>query len=153
MWERQSAESATPDEAGKSLAQKLSERTKHYRAALFKARDAEQEARREFEPPINGATVEDEPEEGTPPYRRLRPPYPDTAAAAEAEATVDAQVEIGADGTVGRVEIVRWAGFGLDEAVASTIRQLHFRPAMRNGVPFPVRVLLRYNFRRPPKTN
>ena len=83
------------------------------------------------------------------PYRRLRPAYPDTASRAEAEATVDAAVEIGADGEVGRVEIVRWAGFGLDDSVVSTIRQMHFRPATRDGEAVAVRVLLRYNFRKP----
>ena len=85
------------------------------------------------------------------PFRRLRPSYPETAARADAEATVDVQVEIDVDGEVSRAEVVRWAGFGLDEAAVTTIRQLHFRPAMRDGVPVPVRVLLRYNFRRPPK--
>ena len=84
------------------------------------------------------------------PYRRLHPTYTDAADRAEAEATVDAAVEIGSDGEVARVEIVRWAGFGLDESVASTIRQMHFRPATRDGEPVPVRVLLRYNFRKPP---
>ncbi len=87
------------------------------------------------------------------PYRRLRPPYPDTAARAEAEATVDVTVDIGADGEVTRVEVIRWAGFGLDDAVIETVRQLHFRSATRAGAPVPVRVLLRYNFRRPPKSN
>ena len=80
---------------------------------------------------------------------RLRPTYPDAASRAEAEATVDASVEIGADGEVGRVEIVRWAGFGLDDSVVSTIRQMHFRPATRDGEAVAVRVLLRYNFRKP----
>jgi len=87
------------------------------------------------------------------PYRRLRPPYPDTAARAEAEATVDVTVDIGVDGEVTRVEVIRWAGFGLDDAVIETVRQLHFRSATRAGAPVPVRVLLRYNFRRPPKSN
>jgi outer membrane biosynthesis protein TonB len=44
---------------------------------------------------------------------------------------------------------VRWAGYGLNEAVIATVRQLHFRPALRDGQPVPIRVLLRYNFRRP----
>ncbi|MDQ3653392.1 MAG: TonB family protein [Acidobacteriota bacterium] len=87
------------------------------------------------------------------PYRRLPPPYPDTAARAEAEATVDVTVDIGVDGEVMRVEVIRWAGFGLDDAVIETVRQLHFRSATRAGAPVPVRVLLRYNFRRPPKSN
>jgi TonB family protein len=84
------------------------------------------------------------------PYRRLIPPYPESAAAAEAEATVDVLVDLDADGEVTRVEVERWAGFGLDEATVKTVRRLHFFPAMRNGVAVPLRVLLRYNFRKPP---
>ena len=85
------------------------------------------------------------------PYRRLRPGYPDTAARAEAEAVVDVAVDVGADGEVGDVQIVRWAGFGLDESTVATVRQLHFFPAMKNSAPVPMRVLLRYNFRKPPR--
>jgi TonB family protein len=85
------------------------------------------------------------------PYRRLRPEYPKTAASAEAEATVDVAVDVGADGEVGEIQIVRWAGFGLDEVTVATVRQLHFFPAMKNGAPIPMRVLLRYNFRKPPR--
>jgi TonB family protein len=85
------------------------------------------------------------------PYRRLRPEYPETAARAEAEATVDVAVNVGADGEVGEVEVVRWAGFGLDETTIATVRKLHFFPAMKNGTPVPMRVLLRYNFRKPPR--
>jgi TonB family protein len=84
------------------------------------------------------------------PFRRLRPEYPDTAARAEAEATVDVLVDVNAEGEVGEVQIVRWAGFGLDEATIATVRQLHFFPAMKNGAAIPMRVLLRYNFRKPP---
>ena len=85
------------------------------------------------------------------PYRRLRPEYPETAARAEAEATVDVVVDVGADGEVGDVQINRWAGFGLDESTIATVRQLHFFPAMKNGTPIPMRVMLRYNFRKPPR--
>ena len=84
------------------------------------------------------------------PYRRLVPAYPETAATAEAEATVDVLVDLDEKGEVQRVEIARWAGFGLDEVTIETVRQLHFFPAMRNGTPIPLRVLLRYNFRKPP---
>ena len=83
------------------------------------------------------------------PFRRFTPPYPQSAAIAEAEATVDVLVDLDARGEVTRVEVVRWAGFGLDEATVDTVRQLHFFPAMRNGVAIPLRVLLRYNFRKP----
>ena len=85
------------------------------------------------------------------PYRRLRPEYPKSAAAAEAEATVDVTVDVGADGEVGDVQVVRWAGFGLDDATVATVKQMHFFPAMKNGTAIPMRVLLRYNFRKPPK--
>ena len=85
------------------------------------------------------------------PYRRLRPEYPKTAALAEAEATVDVAVDIGADGEVGDVQVVRWAGFGLDDATVAAVRQMHFFPAMKNGTAIRLRVLLRYNFRKPPK--
>ena len=85
------------------------------------------------------------------PYRRLRPEYPESAARAEAEATVDVTVDVGADGEVGEVQIVRWAGFGLDEATVATVRLMHFFPAQKNGTAMPMRVLLRYNFRKPPR--
>ena len=85
------------------------------------------------------------------PYRRWIPPYPETAARAEAEATVDVLLDLDASGEVTRVEVARWAGFGLDEATVDTVRRLHFFPAMRNGVAVPIRVLLRYNFRKPAK--
>jgi TonB family protein len=85
------------------------------------------------------------------PYRRLRPDYPESAARAEAEATVDVLVDVRADGEIGEVQIARWAGFGLDETTVATVRQMHFFPAMKNGSPIPMRVLLRYNFRKPPR--
>jgi len=85
------------------------------------------------------------------PYRHLMPVYPETAARAEAEATVDVLVDLDASGEVMQVEVARWAGFGLDEATVETVRRLHFFPAMRNGVAIPIRVLLRYNFRKPAK--
>lgn len=83
------------------------------------------------------------------PYRRMTPVYPATAAEAEAEATVDVLVDLDASGDVVRVEVARWAGFGLDQSTIETVRQLHFFPAMRNGVAVPIRILLRYNFRKP----
>jgi TonB family protein len=85
------------------------------------------------------------------PYRRFVPAYPESAARAEVEATVDVLVDLDAGGEVTRVEVARWAGFGLDEATVETVRRLHFFPAMRDGIAIPIRVLLRYNFRKPPR--
>ncbi len=85
------------------------------------------------------------------PFRRVSPPYPETAARAEVEAIVDVLVDLDIKGDVSNAEVARWAGFGLDEATIETVRRMHFFPAMRNGTPIPLRVLLRYNFRKPPK--
>jgi len=82
------------------------------------------------------------------PFRRLSPPYPETAASAEVEAIVDVLVDLDINGEVSNVEVARWAGFGLDEVTIETVRRLHFFPAMRNGTAIPLRVLLRYNFRK-----
>lgn len=82
------------------------------------------------------------------PFRRVKPEYTKAAALTEVEAIVDALVDIDEKGEVARVEIARWAGYGLDQSVIDTIKQMHFFPAMRNGVAIPMRVLLRYNFRK-----
>jgi TonB family protein len=87
------------------------------------------------------------------PFRRLQPNYPPTAAAADVEAVVDVLVDIDKEGEVNYVSIARWAGYGLDEATIETVRKLHFFPALRDGTPIPLRVLLRYNFRKPPRQN
>lgn len=83
------------------------------------------------------------------PFRRLKPEYPSNAAEYEVEAVVDVLVDVDEKGELGRVEISRWAGYGLDQSVIKTVRQLHFFPAMRDGRAIPMRVLLRYNFRKP----
>ncbi|HVG28359.1 MAG TPA: TonB family protein [Pyrinomonadaceae bacterium] len=157
LWERLSAEAADAVAAERDLISQLRARARGYAETISKARAAERDERRiavERDTPV----VEDVPDEGTPaaknfrvplPYRRLRPPYPEAAARAEVEATVDALVELDELGEVQRVEIVRWAGYGLDESVAATIRQMHFRPALSAGAPVAARVLLRYNFRKP----
>jgi outer membrane biosynthesis protein TonB len=45
-------------------------------------------------------------------------------------------VDLDATGEVTRVEVVRWAGFGLDEATVETVRRLHFFPACATELPF-----------------
>jgi TonB family protein len=163
LWDRPAAEGATPEEAEGKLPPMLTARARDYRVAIFRAFEDEEMERRvraagameEGIEVIDLSTDEDtrarDDVRDPAPYRRVRPAYPETAERAGAEATVDAAVEVGADGAVARVEIVRWAGFGLDDAVAATVRRLHFRPATRDGVAVPVRVLLRYNFRKPMK--
>jgi hypothetical protein len=82
------------------------------------------------------------------PYRRFKPHYTDLANLYNVAATVDAAVELNENGKVLKVDIVRWAGYGLDESVAETIRKMQWQPALRDGKALPIRVLLRYNFKK-----
>jgi hypothetical protein len=82
------------------------------------------------------------------PYRRLSPKYTSAANSYSIAATVDIEVELDEKGSITRTEIVRWAGFGLDESVENAVRTMNWRPAERLGKFEPIRFLLRYNFRK-----
>jgi TonB family protein len=161
-WERPNFHAPSAVESEKALLAELSnEDVRHrYVGSIRRAQEDEQGERRliiDQQTPVIEAAPDDEKsaEAGglrlPRPYRRLVPAYPETAARAEAEAMVDVLVDLDANGEVTRVEVARWAGFGLDQSTVATVRQLHFFPAMRNGVPIPIRVLLRYNFHKPAK--
>jgi TonB family protein len=163
LWEWRSAKGSTPEEAEKHLLLELvaEDATFRYRKQIRRALEDEQAERAsavENNLPVIEVLSDDPANDGNGmqaprPYRRLKPPYPDTAAHDEIEATVDVLVDIDARGEVGRVEVARWAGYGLDQSVIDTVRQLHFFPAHRDGAAIPIRVLLRYNFRKPPAPN
>src|SRR5262249_27174314 len=82
-------------------------------------------------------------------YQRLKPDYTEQADLMGITATVELEAVFGADGKVGDVRVMRWAGFGLDESATATVRQLTFNPARRDGKDVKIRALVRYNFRRP----
>jgi hypothetical protein len=101
--------------------------------------------------------IEDIPDEGSPRavgfappefLNRVKPEYTADAELADITATVESMVVFRLNGEVGRVEITRWAGFGLEDSAERAIRQLKFKPAVRDGKPVSVRALIRYNFRR-----
>ncbi len=161
-WERPNFRADKPDAAEKTLMIELSAVSAGRRlaTAIGRAQEEEQADREltsERPVPIIEAAPDDEKlaeSEGLRlprPFRRLTPAYPDSAALAEVVATVDVLVDLDAKGEVMRVEVDRWAGFGLDQSTIETVRQLHFFPAMRNGVGVPMRIMLRYNFRKPPR--
>ncbi len=85
-------------------------------------------------------------------YQRLKPEYTRQAALADVTATVELKAVFGADGRVSGVDLVRWAGFGLDDSAAATVRAMRFKPAERDGRAVSVLALVRYNFVRPPST-
>ena len=82
------------------------------------------------------------------PFRRLKPEYTADAFLYNIEATVEIVVDLDNKGKIIRTEIVRWAGYGLDESVEKTVRSMNWRPAERNSKPLPMRFLLRYNFKK-----
>lgn len=162
LWDRPSFESKEAAAAEAQLLQRLSsdDLIRRLLSEIRKTHEAERIERTTINANAQ-ALIEEAPEDEKlaevqglrlpRPYQRRRPDYPETAARAEAEATVDVIVDIGSDGEVGDVQVVRWAGFGLDETTVATVRKLHFFPAMKNGTPIPMRVMLRYNFRKPPR--
>jgi protein TonB len=42
--------------------------------------------------------------------------------------------------------VVRHLGFGLDEKALEAVRKYRFKPAMKNGVPVPVVLMIEINF-------
>ncbi len=82
------------------------------------------------------------------PYKRLKPEYTRLAYIYDVKATVDITVDLDENGAITRTEIVRWAGFGLDESVTEVVRRMNWRAAARDGKTLPMRVLLRYNFKK-----
>jgi TonB family protein len=155
-WRRPVERRDTPAEAEKALLKTLlSGEPIQYRVLILRAFEdeaAERSAAVESPPATIEVMSDDDNGKGDTraprPYRRVKPPYPEAAAQAEVEATVDVSVDIDARGEISRYEIARWAGYGLDQSVIDTVKQMHFFPAMREGVAIPMRVLLRYNFRR-----
>lgn len=162
LWERPLERRDTAAEAMQSLLQVLaSGDTRHrYQVGIRRALEDERAQRESaIEKPASiievmseDNNVENQDTRPPRPFRRFKPPYPDAAARAEVEAVVDVLVDVDARGEISHLEIARWAGYGLDQSVIDTVKQMHFFPAMRAGVAIPMRVLLRYNFRKPPKS-
>ena len=155
LWDTVSVEEPNAERAAAALPAALAERAGVYAAAIEKVQIQEKQAESQSLASA-AAKIEDAPDADSPaakelrlpaPYRRLTPAYPATAAMVKTSGTVDVLVTLDAAGEVQQVEVARWVGFGLEEATISTVRQMHFRPAMREGAAIPLRVLLRYNFR------
>ncbi len=77
-------------------------------------------------------------------------PYPPEALAARVEGTVGLLVEVDATGAVSRVEVLRPAGHGFDEAAVAAVRLFKFRPAADANGPVLVEVEFDYPFTLPP---
>ncbi len=81
------------------------------------------------------------------PIFRPDPPYSEEARKAKLQGTVTLAIIVNVDGAVHDVHVVKPVGMGLDEKAAETVSTWKFKPAKRNGVPVPVRVLVEVTFR------
>ncbi|MBS1806898.1 MAG: energy transducer TonB [Acidobacteria bacterium] len=84
-------------------------------------------------------------------YRRLKPSYTEMADFAGVTATIELNALFQSDGSIGKIEVIRWGGFGLDESAIATVKQLRFEPAKLNGRSVNVSAVVQYNFRKEEK--
>jgi TonB family protein len=75
------------------------------------------------------------------------PAYSEEARKAKYQGTVVLYIIIDAKGDVTECRVVKPLGLGLDEKAVETVRTWKFKPAMRNGTPVPVRVMVEVSFR------
>jgi len=141
LWHLESKQGETSGEAEKLLLHEAGSI-----ASVIESKVSSATNETEPEPQFEMFDAESKTMRPTMPYRRIKPEYTPTAFLYEVAATVEAEASIDEKGVVRRIDIVRWAGFGLDEAVIAAIKQMNWRPGERGGKPLPMRVLLRYNF-------
>jgi len=75
------------------------------------------------------------------------PAYTEEARRAKYQGTVVLQIVVDAQGNVSDARVVVPLGHGLDEKAVQAVQTWKFKPAMRNGVPVPVRAMLKVSFR------
>ncbi|MDP3963796.1 MAG: energy transducer TonB [bacterium] len=78
---------------------------------------------------------------------KVEPEYADEARRAKHQGTVELRVQIGSDGNVHHVTVIKGLGLGLDEKAIEAVRQWKFRPAMRNGMAVTVNATVLVTYR------
>jgi hypothetical protein len=153
FWKNEKREAAKPESAAKLLDDSVDSLVKEVASTIKTTQNDERNA--PLEPSIEEVPDTDSPLakdfKAPVPYRRTKPEYTTEAALYGVTATVEILVDADANGAIIRTEIVRWAGFGLDETVEKAVRAMNWRPAMRRNKPLPMRFLLRYNFKKQDK--
>jgi periplasmic protein TonB len=75
-----------------------------------------------------------------------RGPFPAEARALGIEGSVQLDLEVKADGTVGEIKVVKGLGHGLDEIAVDAMQKCVFTPAEQGGRSVPVRISYKYTF-------
>ena len=81
------------------------------------------------------------------PIHKPDPAYSERARQAKFQGTLVMWTVVDREGNVTETTIVKPLGLGLDAKALETIRTWKFQPAMRNGTPVPVRVMIEVSFR------
>jgi len=81
------------------------------------------------------------------PIYKPEPAYSEEARKAKYQGTVVLWIIVDAVGNVTDCRVVKPLGLGLDEKAVETVRTWKFKPAMMNGHPVPVRVMVEVSFR------
>jgi periplasmic protein TonB len=81
------------------------------------------------------------------PIYKPEPPYSEEARKAKYQGTVVLHIIVDAQGNVNDARVLRPLGLGLDEKAVETVRTWKFKPALRNGSPVAVQVMVEVSFR------
>jgi protein TonB len=81
------------------------------------------------------------------PIYKPDPAYSEEARKAKYQGTVVLWIVVDAKGNVADCRVVKPLGLGLDEKAVEGVKVWKFKPALRNGVPVPVRVMVEVSFR------
>lgn len=74
------------------------------------------------------------------------PDYPKEALQSKLQGTCSLELIVGADGKPRDIEVTHKLGSGLDEKAIEAVKSWRFEPAMKNGKPVAVRILVSINF-------
>lgn len=81
------------------------------------------------------------------PIYKPEPPYSEQARKAKYQGTVVLWIVVDSQGNVTDTQVVKPLGMGLDQNAMTTVKTWKFKPAMRNGAPVPVKVMVEVSFR------
>jgi len=81
------------------------------------------------------------------PIYKPDPAYSEEARKAKYQGTVLLWIIVDANGAVTECRVAKPLGLGLDEKAVETVRTWKFKPALRNGSPVPVHVMVEVSFR------